>query len=300
MQESIPKIAHFYWGAKTLPFLRYFTIYSFHKFNPDWKIMYYTPVELSDKKDWPTAHNKSVINAADCTSVLLSQPWVHHEKVDFEQFGMSNDLPEVTKSDYIRLHLLYHYGGLWSDMDIIFFRPLSRAFENLSFSSYFCRQQYDGKGQAFHSIGFLMSSVKSEIFKALLEKAKDSISSSDYQSIGSPYYDKIVQFDEATYNIPMSVVYSIYYYENAWNIPAYNFSQRLQSNSIGLHWYGGTSQSAKYQNIVCEHNASSFDNIYCYLTNMVLRGIDVPNALPLASPPKAWLQRNKSRLRKKR
>ena len=43
--QKIPKLAHFYWGNDTLSFLRYLSIYTFSKFNPDWRIQFYYPAQ---------------------------------------------------------------------------------------------------------------------------------------------------------------------------------------------------------------------------------------------------------------
>ena len=44
---NIPKIVHFYWGNEKLSYLRYMSVYSFRKLNPDWKIKIHVPGALS-------------------------------------------------------------------------------------------------------------------------------------------------------------------------------------------------------------------------------------------------------------
>jgi hypothetical protein len=44
--------------------------------------------------------------------------------VDFDKLGFGENMAEVHKNDYIRISALNHYGGLWSDTDIIYFRPM--------------------------------------------------------------------------------------------------------------------------------------------------------------------------------
>ena len=51
-------------------------------------------------------------------------------QVDFQIYNFNNDMPEVHKSDFLRLELLSTIGGLWSDMDIIYFKPMNSLYFN--------------------------------------------------------------------------------------------------------------------------------------------------------------------------
>ena len=49
----IPKTMKFFWGNETLSWMRYMTLYSFRKLNPDWKIeLHLCPPSTIKYKTW--------------------------------------------------------------------------------------------------------------------------------------------------------------------------------------------------------------------------------------------------------
>ena len=129
---KIPKIAHFYWGNEKLPYLRYLTISSFCKYNPDWKVRFYYPKYRQTKKTWNSKEHKyEIIVKKDYTEELKKLP-ITFVEIDFESLDLSNDLTEVHKSDYLRWFLLANVGGLWSDMDIIYIDSMNNISLNIN------------------------------------------------------------------------------------------------------------------------------------------------------------------------
>ena len=212
--KKIPKIAYFYWGAPVLPYLRYMTLYTFKKFNPDWNVILITPVKLNRVATWGTHENEEPLDTKDYMDRVESIGVVV-KKFNMEVIGFSNDLPEVVKSDLIRLYLLSHTGGLWSDNDIVFFRPIEHTLKPTDCSAYFCYRrggptQEDTKknGPMYHSIGFLLSEPEGEYFKEWFAGTKQVISTKEYQSVGSPYdATKININNPDIYNLDINTVY---------------------------------------------------------------------------------------------
>ena len=59
-------------------------------------------------------------------------------EVDLNELGVDNRMPESFKADFLRWRLLATAGGLWSDFDIIYFKPMESLYlnlENTHFSS---------------------------------------------------------------------------------------------------------------------------------------------------------------------
>ena len=56
--DKIPKILHVYWGGSSLPKLRYLTIESFAKYNPDWEVRVYVPATPVEGHSWSTFEQK--------------------------------------------------------------------------------------------------------------------------------------------------------------------------------------------------------------------------------------------------
>ena len=117
----IPKTLYLYWGG-SLSWLRFLTVYSFKKYNPDWEIKVYYPVNYSDSITWNTNEQSDAYDGENWFHKLSE--YAELIPFDCEIIGMSNDLPEVHKSGLFRAWILSTHGGMYCDFDILFFKPL--------------------------------------------------------------------------------------------------------------------------------------------------------------------------------
>lgn len=239
---NVPKIAYFYWGETVMPFLRYKTIQTFRKQNPDWDIKLYVPAYPYSGMTWGTHEQKVPIYAVDYSHELKHLD-IEIIKFDFDTIGVRNAIPEVFKSDFLRLYLLGTTGGLWSDMDILYFKPMDdmaiNSEENAKADTFISICDYG------HSIGFMLAACGSVFFSRLFDAAKERFSQDNYQSIGACLYNKLFPTVEKirdagveAVNIPMDTVYS---YHAGLIDHIYNSGDmsRYTPGSIGLHWYAG-------------------------------------------------------------
>ena len=244
--KKIPQILHVYFGGETLPYARYMTIESFRKLNSDWKIKFYYPKFPYKIKSWISFEQKYELEVKDYLPELKKLPNIEFISVDFKKYEISNDISEVYKSDYLRWYLLSSEGGLWSDMDILYFNSMSNISfnkpENSNIDTGICINRIYG-----HSIGFMLSSANNLYYKYICDRAKQSWNKNNYQSIGSvlsgnlfPNIETIIKiFPTLTpINIPMDVVYA-YNSLNVMDIFKSGDMSKFTNNSIGLHWYAG-------------------------------------------------------------
>lgn len=246
--SKIPKIAHFYFGGKTLPYLRYLSIASFAKHNPDWSIFFYYPNLLSEDKTWETEEHKTPIYVTDYFYQLSSLP-IKIIQINFSKLNIDNNISEIHKSDFLRLYLLNKYGGLWSDTDIIYNKPMNQISincdENKNIDTCFC---IDDGNVSFccHYIGFIMSSYMNQAFNKLYNLSQSYFCSNKYQCIGTNLYSKIFpdisavkkQFPNLNIiNIPVDCVYP-YHPKDISKIYELN-NTNVNLSGIGLHWFGG-------------------------------------------------------------
>jgi len=277
---KIPHQAFFYWGGSVLPYLRYMSLYSFRKFNPDWKIILYIPKGIPNKKDWCAVGDRNELNTEDYMDRLESLG-IHVVSFDMESIGFSNGLPEVQKSDVLRLYLLSTTGGLWSDLDIIYFRPVDAVLQKTDHTAYFCYRcgaptelPYPANSPyLYHSIGFLLGAPGNKHYSKLFEVAK-SIISIDGGYIGSPFYQRTVQMGSPDiYNLDIKVVYPTRLASLLFTKPAERLKRDvIQDGVMGLHWYGGATESLKAQIYLTEKTYRNYDNIVCYLVRCVNDG----------------------------
>jgi len=283
--KHIPRQAFFYWGASVLPYLRYMCLKSFRKFNPDWKVILYVPVKLTKTQSWATFENKQELSTKDYSN-RLSDIGVHVCPFDMESIGFSNDLPEVTKSDIIRLHLLATVGGLWSDSDIVYFRSLSHTLKPTDHQAYFCWRKggptQNGPDPKYHSIGFLAGAPGNPYFQKLFKNIPQPINMANYQACGSPYYKTMLddlQFNTnpLLFNLDINTVYPTRAAHNICTDPADRFMGEVVRNPvcIGIHWYAGAPNSGIHQNRVTEETYHQYNDIVCWLIDKVNNNIQV-------------------------
>ena len=204
----IPKILTLYWGGR-LSFLRYLTVASFKKYHPDWRIILYYPRYYSNTTSWTTGEQSGSYIGEDfffkLNSIAETIP------IDMEDLGFKNSLPEVHKSDIVRLWALSEHGGLYSDMDILFFRSIQfPAGCDLIISYDEDNLKYCKNGTLGFSNGFLgCSSSGKSFYSQLLDIARNT-TGKDYQSYGPNLFNNYVQrsdYPDYVWNIPMSLIY---------------------------------------------------------------------------------------------
>jgi hypothetical protein len=268
----IPKILTLYWGGR-LSYLRYLTVFSFKKNNPDWQIRVFYPEKPTFKKTWLTEEQTGIYFGIDYFTKLSELAELI--PIDMENIGFSNLLPEVHKSDIVRLWALSEYGGLYSDMDILFFKPVLIPNKcNLIISYDEDNLKYCSNGTLGFSNGFLGCSLLAKSFYLSLLKLAANASGEQYQSYGPSLFNKFIQrsnYPEDVWNIPMSLVY---HYNSLMikDLFAENnkdLNSLFPESSIGCHWYGGHPATRQWENIISPSNYI-FNNIKSKLAVNIL------------------------------
>jgi hypothetical protein len=280
---NIPKIMHVYWGNKILPFLRYMTIYSFYKLNPDWKIILHIPNESSEGKiETPVTYRNDIKNYWD---KLKDIPTLTIHTVDF---GDCNKISEVHKSDLLRWQLLGSIGGIWSDMDLLYFRPITKLHinteQNKDCQIVFINYTPEEPGKyALKPIGFLMSEANSPFYQEIERQAKILLKGSfanqydnykmDYQLIGTKIISNY-RADVFKSQFNSKVVYlnptSVYRY--IWNEVCKLFYEDHSDaffddpTTIGCHWYGGAPVT---KNFVDTTTLETYKSYGCTITSLI-------------------------------
>jgi len=256
--KKIPKIAHFYWGSNIMCFLRYMTLYSFRKFNPEWKINLYVPKNLVENISWASSEQKFEVCGKDYME-KVKELNINIILWDMEEIGLSNNLSEVIKSDFLRWYLLGSMGGVWSDMDIVFIKSIENICIGDSNTS-ICQVR------SHWPIGFLLASPLNELFQYIFKNAKEAYDVNKYQSIGTQLFSTLFgtsvdnvrrQFPTlGIFTLPQNVIY-----------PVLRASQAFESmnsfgcDTIGVHWYAGNKLAGEYQNRVTIDNYRDFKGL---------------------------------------
>jgi len=199
--------------------------------------------------------------------------------VDFAELQVNNHIPEIFKSDFLRWHVLSTAGGLWSDFDIIYFKPITYLHLNQKGNEDINTVICFNEKPAYHSIGFLMSAPNNQFYRFIYEKAVSGLDLQEYQSIGYnllntqfPDLETIRNAFDAVKlgNLKMEVVYPL----NHNHIPLIftgNYFHLIDTdNSIGIHWYGGHPDAGRFENCVNENNYNTYDNVISQIIAKVI------------------------------
>lgn len=268
---NVPKILHVYWGGGIMPYMRYLTVKSFIDLNPDWEVLYWYPKYPTMGTTWTTSENSYELHCTDYFKEFLNLPMTK-TAVDFEHHGFSNSMAEVHKSDFFRSFLLATYGGVWTDMDIIYFKPMISLEINDPFykekETFVCINNYG------HSIGFMMALPRSKFFERLANYARIDYNPNLYQCMGPELFNKhgaslsAINVYSPAVNIKMDAVYAhnAYMIAELWD----GSPPRFTEFSIGVHWYAGHRQWGEFLN----QTDGGLSNLPNCIMSSVLRKFD--------------------------
>lgn len=244
--NKIPKIMHCYWGSSApLSYLRFLTVATFSKLNPDWEIRVYTTKEKVLERTWKAEKKHAVTKDYagpnyfnKLEELCLDNPNITINEVNFSETVVSG-AHDVQKSDFLRWELLRDIGGLWSDFDIIYFKSMQELVENnllYSDKSLFL-SRYNRSGSSSFAIGFLMSEQGNPTINKCTDFFESAFSKQEFQSGGSSLLKSVtVESSDDLIFMDQFCVYPIIY--NELN-QLFNGVCNNWDSSVGFHWYGG-------------------------------------------------------------
>jgi len=256
------------------------TLYSFRKFNPDWEITLYLSDNGNAKKLWNGWEEQDFF-AYKGTDYL---PKLEALNIKIEKAvlpGNISGLSQIHHSDIFRYYQLAENGGFYSDMDVLYFRPIETYYNKVSACDAVFHQDKRNV-----TIGFMASSVGNAFYKNIFDFATKHIDQSDYQSMGvlllykmfrgqgtdAQILDKIrIAYPKMNIqNLPSGLLY-----EYDWSMVKFNFShpvpiQMFSPEAIGYHWYGGNPLSQRWNNILTETNYKEHNTTFSELCKQIL------------------------------
>ena len=256
--KRIPKELHLYWNRGKMSRLQTFTVETFHKLNPDWNINVYMPKQTYDggSKYIPDYLGK------DYFYLIREMDYVNIKIVDLDDYAINHSLHDILRSDILRYHILYNVGGVWSDFDIIWLKPMEH-FHNIEYYGDTTINEvnaivsfiYGTRGG--HSIGVLIHCKHDPYAKALIEATK---------RVKPPYSHEVFGGSMLNVNYPTLESLSIfsgvigsrfetyYPYNIHQPIPTIqklyvgNDLSCINNNVMCVHWYNGHRLSKQYIN----------------------------------------------------
>ena len=189
------KTAHFYWGeAKKMPFLNFLSVLTFRDSHPEWEVVLHTSKDSPKEPSWSTHEQRHIYDGKDYLD-LCKTYCDRVVSVDFEDwwtrggcgnmYDNINNIHDVHKADMLRQYLLYSVGGLWSDMDVLWLKPIEElGVHGVDITVVLSSVPTNG-GMLCHSTGVMYSSGNFNTFyNDVLEEIKKTFNSSGYQAAG--------------------------------------------------------------------------------------------------------------------
>ncbi len=221
---------------------------------------------------------------------MKTKPWVDSNRQDFETYKGEDywsylDFPNLEilevsgdenicpshQSNFFKWEALAYESCIYSDMDILYVKPLDTIYELLNS----CAMTINHNGRYF-SHGFMSSKGDNSFFKDLYEFLLENFKSSTYQGAGSnvlygylncPQPKALealrVQHPQLTvWNFPKTLVYPWPY--NSIHSYFLELHETLPEECIGLHWYAGSSLSQRFNMKINPETVHTLENTVCY------------------------------------
>jgi hypothetical protein len=287
LNNNIPKRIFFYWGGENMSWMRYMTLYSFRKMNPEWEmILYISKMDIKDKM-WKGSEEQDFSNYIGDN--YFSK--IKDLNIKIKIVNLPNNIKKnvkiispVHESDLFRYYELNKNGGFYSDMDILFFKPMDELYNDI------INHNTDVllyQGVSYVAIGFLGAKKKNQYFLDLLNYSKIANHHDDYQSYGVDLMYKM--FNQNRNNpIIINSMKTFYKNMNFYNLSKDNFYyydwlriydnyhnpfgiDTFPKNAIGYHWYGGSPISQKYNNLLNENNYKDYRITFSEVADYILK-----------------------------
>ena len=247
------------------------TVLSFNKYHIGWKINVFCPIERNEHISWTTNEQKTKYNGIDYFDKLKSIQNVNVHYIDTTLLPFEHkDASEVIKSDYFRLYVLNHFGGLWSDFDIVYTNNIERYYTNKKLNEckniVIFRYKWKEAGKNVYPVGLFISNKNNSILSSILKSIHLFYNRSNYQCLGTTMFETIFEkyrnnttLTEIVTNMSLKELYidnADCYLKVKWNQldilyknkeiePSYFESD---NDVIGIHWFNGADISKEYCN----------------------------------------------------
>ena len=253
--KGIPKICHLTWTkGSPMSLLQSFTVDTFLKYNPDWRVI----VHLVNK---PTQQLGENIYVPDYVGkdyfYRVEQQKVEIHEVDLEEEGIDwKDKATMQISDILRIKYLYEVGGVYSDFDMLWLRPMTnfaliqRIGDPLDFETTACF--YEGTF-GHHNNSNIVSRPGGGYLKSILDAQKEQTPPYSHQAFNTDLLNKMYPtYHDVTPLFPkvMAIAYQTFYPYSIYRLDLlydYVVMKILDSHTVmGVHWFNGHEKSQKY------------------------------------------------------
>lgn len=276
--REVPRRIAFFWAGNRLSWMRYATLASFRRHNPDWAMRLYH-CRAFGRRAWTTGEAQDKPNVGEY-DVLETCRELRIELVSWYS-SIGGNLSPVHLSDLCEWEYLAYRGGWFADMDILWTAPLDSVHDRI-------RRDFDVGlhfGRRYVSIGLLFAvpdtAFMADVHWQALRLAADQ---GDYSSCGSnAVYAAIASHTvrqpqrhfraiRAAYpDLHVCPIAGTHVYQHDWKHvhQIFNESRTLLPETVGIHWYGGSPIAQAWNRRLTASNFREFDSTFCRYARQV-------------------------------
>ena len=290
-RKDLPQTMCFYWGNEQMSWMRYMSIKSFRLLNPKWQVLLYVDPTECNQKPWRNENVQDfhTFQGRDYYKELHS---LDVEIIDWrappETLEANPQLIQACashKSNLFKWNVLAEAGGWYSDLDILYVRPMEMLAEDVSRErSDVVLCEFDG----YVSIGFLGSKGNNRFFRNVYNTAVENFDPNEYQCLGVKSLYKAVYgkpsprtnvgtLDSAArqypdvrfYNMPQHVIYPWTFKRISQIFEKHFTLEQLAPTCIGVHWFAGSEMAQHCNNVIHADNYREYCNTFTVLVERV-------------------------------
>lgn len=254
--KNIPKICHLTWTkGSVMSLLQTFTVVSFHKYNPDWRII----VHLVQKSIAEIGKNTYVpdYSGKDYFHLIEKMSYVEIDEVNLSEMGITyEDKASMQISDILRIRYLYEVGGVYSDFDMIWLKPMSK-FSKIKctgnpddFETTACFFEYT---RGHHNNSNIVSEPHGKYLASIIEAQNTLLPPYSHQAFNTDLLQSLYPtfyYIASDYPRVIAIHYNTFYPYSIYALSdlyaANDLKPIMKEGVIGLHWFNGHSLSQAY------------------------------------------------------
>jgi hypothetical protein len=258
----------FFWGGGTLSWLRYMTLASFRHYHPDWDICLCRSDTGLDKL-WKTCEIEDVTGYS---GVNYFDRLADLNVLDVSWTCPIPGLSTAQISDVFEWHTLANIAGFYSDMDVLYIKPINYDAWCKS-DAVFCLSG------GYMTIGFMGAGSQSPIFECIYNAAITHYNPANYQSLGAGAIYRLVGLEHLWSRVhapgqlaiqwlskkfPLLCVSTMldktiypWTYLELDNI--FERNETVPDECTAIHWFGASPIAQVWNNKLTDDNFGSFN-----------------------------------------
>lgn len=238
-----------------MSYLHALTVISFHEMNPDWQIIVY--VTRQEHKASDGSRQNPVYKpyvGQDHFFLIEELPYVEIREIDFDRPGIHS----ILISDIWRREILFDNGGVYSDFDCLWVRPMSDLLNVACLgdpSNFECTVSFFGLTKGFHNVSNIIAEKGSPFLRSLILRSSGIHPPYGDQSFGTDMLNNLYPtLDTITSTFPrvLALEYETFYPYYTGNLgqlyKEVDLVPMLNPNVLCVHWFNGNDLSKEYIN----------------------------------------------------